>query len=64
MKLVKHYLHVSKDSCWGTTDSEETDRKLITALYEVECLVDVDTGTLFAVNGKILSTADDYEGGE
>ncbi len=66
--LVVEYLHCEKDSIRGTAEAlgltdEQTD-KLITALYEVRFLVDVTTGTIFAVDGKILDTAQDYEGTE
>jgi hypothetical protein len=64
MKLVKEYLHISKDTAYGRDLPVPEVEKLITALYEVEFLVDVDTGTIFAVNGKILSTGEDYEGPE
>ncbi len=68
MKLVKDYLHVDKDSAYDVQErlglTDEQRNKLITALYEIEFLVDVDSGTLFAVNGKILDTAEDYEGTE
>lgn len=68
MRLVKEYLHCSKESMRDTADrhglTDEQSDKLITALYEVEFLVDVDTGTIFSVDGKILNTAEDYEGTE
>ena len=66
MKLIKDWLHGGKEAGWehgeelGLTDGEI--HKLIGALLEVEFLVDVETGTIFAVNGKILGTAQDYEG--
>jgi len=64
--LVVEYLRCDKDSMRDTAEGlgltkEQSDR-LITALYEVRFLVDVTTGTIFAVNGKILDTAEDYEG--
>lgn len=58
MKLVKHYLHISKDTAWdkarelGLTD--EQAHKLISALYEVEFIVDVDTGGILSVNRQCL----------
>jgi len=62
MKLVKEYLHIDKDSVFELGLPEKQTRNLIGALYEVEFLVDIDTGTIFACNGKILDTAVDYEG--
>lgn len=65
MRLVKDYLRVDKDSVYDKQDerglSDEQRDKLRTALYEVEFLVDVDSGTIFTVNGKILDTAEDYD---
>ena len=62
--LVVAYLHGDKDAIDQTAEDEgltdEQTLKLKTALHEVEFVVDVTTGTLVAVNGKILDTAQDY----
>lgn len=66
MRLVKEYLHCDKgDICETAEELGLTDDQtgaIIGALYEVEFLVDADTGTIFAVNGKILDTAQAYTG--
>ena len=58
MKLVKYSLHIERDSVGEFAEAEglsdEQATKLITALYEVDFLVDVETGTIHSVNGKIL----------
>lgn len=42
-------------------DMPEPDRdRMLAALQRVEVSVDLDTGTIFAVNGKILNTAEDH----
>lgn len=66
MRLVKYYLHIDKDSAFDIQEreqlSDEQTHRLYSALYEVEFLVDVDNRTIFAVDGKILDTAEDYDG--
>lgn len=61
MRLVSHNMGIDKSTAWEKSDEIEGDAltddqvmNLITALYEVVFQVDVDTGAIFAVNGKIL----------
>lgn len=43
-------------------DMPEPDRdRMLAALQRMEVAIDLDTGTLYAVNGKILNTAEDLE---
>lgn len=43
-------------------DMPEPDRdRMLAALQRIEVTVDLDTGTLFAVNGKVLGTAADLK---
>ncbi len=60
MKL--HKLHISKESAYSREElTPEQQTKLITALHEVKFVVNVTTGTIVAVNDKILDTALDYK---
>jgi hypothetical protein len=56
MKIVTEYLHVSEDSVYESYERAEA-RNLLNALYEVRFDVDIDTGTIIAVDGKDLRNA-------
>ena len=58
MKLVKEYLHCDKgDVCYQGEEAGLTEEQILSvvgALYEVEFVIDADTGTILSVNGKPL----------
>ena len=59
MRNVTAYLHCDKqDVCEqqdGENLSDDQKGKLITALYEVKFLIDVDTGKILEVNDKAVA---------
>ena len=59
MRNVIAYLHCDKqDVCEQNEDenlSDDQKGKLITALYEVKFLIDVDTGKILEVNDKAVA---------
>ena len=63
--LITQWLNCDKSAMYETAEDEgltdEQAKKLITALLEVKFVVDVTTGTIVAVNDKILATAQDYK---
>jgi hypothetical protein len=56
VKIVESYLHGCKESAYdiqkdmGLTDEQRDN--LVTALYEVQFEIDVDTGDILSVDGK------------
>ncbi len=66
MTTVKQYLHCDKaDVAYECENQGLTDDQIsnvIGAIYEVEFLIDADTGTILAVQGKAQDKAEKYEG--